>query len=93
MPLYARFSGTGKDGQLLSNHLANVAAIAGSFADDFGARDWAGAAGMLHDLGKASQEFQDRLRGSGRKVDHSTAGAQFAANTWKNAGKLLWANK
>ena len=31
--------------------------------------------GLLHDLGKYSDEFQERIRGKNIKVDHSTAGA------------------
>ena len=31
--------------------------------------------GLFHDVGKYSDAFQERLRGSNRKVDHSTAGA------------------
>lgn len=34
------------------------------------------AAALLHDIGKYSQAFQDRLRGSTRQVDHATAGAR-----------------
>lgn len=89
MPLYAHSTDTGEDFQLLSEHLANVASIAGAFAGDFGAREWAQAAGILHDWGKASREFQRRLCGDPRRADHSTAGAQFAAKTWPTAGKLL----
>jgi len=32
----------------------------------------------MHDLGKYSEEFQQRLAGKGARVDHSTAGAQTA---------------
>ena len=31
--------------------------------------------GLLHNLGKYSDEFQERIRGKNIKVDHSTAGA------------------
>lgn len=50
-----------------------------------GARFDAGAlaelAGLVHDLGKYSPAFQARVRGDQRKVDHSTAGAAWAAKT------------
>ncbi|MEN6441445.1 MAG: CRISPR-associated helicase Cas3' [Syntrophobacter sp.] len=87
MPLYAR----GNDGswQLLSEHLENVAKLAGNFAEDFRAREWGQAVGLLHDRGKASRDFQERLQGSNRRVDHSTAGAQFADAAWKGMGRLI----
>ena len=66
---------TKQDWQPLREHLENVAAIAGDQAAVFGAREWAEAAGRLHDLGKYSLEFQSRLEGSLIRVDHSTAGA------------------
>lgn len=64
------------DWQPLKLHLTNVAEIASSFAQDFNAQKFAYAAGLLHDIGKYSQEFQGRLEGSNLIVDHSTAGAK-----------------
>ena len=64
------------DWQPLRSHLTNVAAIASDFAHDFNAQDLAYTAGLLHDLGKYSQEFQRRLEGTKISVDHSTAGAK-----------------
>ncbi|KMY68404.1 hypothetical protein AAU61_01590 [Desulfocarbo indianensis] len=63
--------------QPLSAHLANVAELAAQRAAYFNAEDWARAAGLLHDLGKYTLPFQERLRGA-KPVDHSTAGAQWA---------------
>lgn len=57
------------------DHLAEVAQMAAEFARPFGAQDWAYAAGMAHDVGKYSKEFQNRILHDGGKVDHSTAGA------------------
>lgn len=45
-------------------------------------------AGLLHDLGKYTAEFQNRLQG-GKRVDHATAGAQLVVNKWSHFGKLL----
>ena len=84
----------------LERHLREVAELAGIFADDFGARDWGCLAGMWHDLGKYSREFQDYLRAvtteahleekaSAGKVDHSTAGAQHADKSLQPMGRLL----
>ena len=44
--------------QPLDEHLKNVAELARKFASDFNAGDWAYLAGLWHDLGKYSQEFQ-----------------------------------
>jgi len=45
----------------LEDHLKEVAKMARSFADVFGAGEWGYLAGLWHDLGKYSQEFQKRL--------------------------------
>ena len=37
-------------------------------------------AGLFHDLGKYSDEFQQRLSGKPLRVDHSTAGATMLKN-------------
>jgi CRISPR-associated endonuclease/helicase Cas3 len=41
--------------------------------------DWGYLAGLWHDLGKFSTEFQERLKGAPLPVDHSTAGARHIA--------------
>ena len=75
--------------QPLSNHLHNVAELAGHMARVFAAEDWAKAAGLLHDLGKGTLGFQQRLRG-GPAVDHSSAGAQEAVSRFgPKIGRLL----
>ena len=63
--------------QPLDEHLLNVASLARRFAEEFGAGEWAYLAGLWHDLGKYSGEFQQRLHG-GSRVDHATAGAQYS---------------
>jgi len=87
------------DWQPLEEHLKNVAEKARSFAEKFGAGDWAYFAGLWHDIGKYSDEFQKMLgaeEGSDAhietkpgRVDHSTAGAKHAFNLLKDKGKLL----
>src|SRR4051812_31603733 len=62
--------------QPLRSHLAQVAMLAATRGDKFGARKAANLAGLLHDLGKYTPGFQRRLTGSEERVDHSTAGAQ-----------------
>ena len=41
----------------LADHLRCVGNIAGNFASDFGAADWAKLAGYWHDLGEISPQF------------------------------------
>ncbi len=64
-----------EDWQPLSEHLRNTAEMARSFGSYANIADLAYIAGLLHDLGKYSIEFQKRLEG-GPRVDHSTAGAK-----------------
>lgn len=75
--------------QRLSNHLTNVADMAGYFSECFGAKRWGHCAGLLHDAGKATSAFQRRLEGSPERVDHSTFGAILAKKTGGNLGLLL----
>ena len=61
--------------QLLKDHLKNTAKMAHHFGADANIAELAYIAGLMHDLGKYSEEFQKRLEG-GPRVDHSTAGAK-----------------
>lgn len=63
--------------QTIKEHLYGTAQLAGKFAEHFGKRDWGYCCGMLHDIGKYSLAFQEKIRSSSAKrVDHSTAGAR-----------------
>lgn len=84
--------------QWLHQHLENCAQRAAKFSSVFQASDWGYMAGLWHDMGKYSLEFQRRIRAVGGenahveavgKVDHSTAGAQHAAHCLGHAGKAL----
>lgn len=68
--------------QTLKDHLENVANITSGFSREFNAEQFGYAAGLLHDIGKYSPEFQRRLDGANIRVDHSTAGAQEAKNLY-----------
>lgn len=77
------------DWQGLEEHLQNVALQASEFAGIFGASDWGKAAGLLHDMGKASQEFILRLEGKPLRVNHSIFGARLGQDQGGRLGQLL----
>ncbi len=74
---------------LLSHHLVSTGEKPGSFLSIAGGEDLGRVIGLLHDLGKYSSEFQDRLAGSIAPVDHSTAGAKIAVERYGRIGKLI----
>ena len=73
-----------KDGdriQTIKEHLDGTAERASKFADKFGKADWGYCCGMLHDIGKYSNEFQKKIKDeTNNLVDHATAGAQLCMN-------------
>lgn len=75
--------------QPLCQHLTEVARLASEFAEPFAASAVASAAGLLHDLGKYTHEFQNRLNGSQERVDHSTWGAKLALERFGQSGYLI----
>jgi CRISPR-associated protein Cas5d len=88
--------------ELLSAHAAAVAERAAEFAAAFGAAEWGRVAGLWHDLGKASAEFQAYLWLSNDpdaseegttpgRIDHSAYGARHAMAQLNRgvAGQLL----
>ncbi len=78
------------DWHRLRDHLEETARRAQEFASAFQAGEWGYLAGLWHDLGKYSDDFQNYLCQNGGdedvvhssemtgRVDHSTAGAQHA---------------
>jgi len=88
---------TKQDWQLLRTHLQNVGSLAEVRASRFNAEQWGSITGLLHDLGKYSDAFQQRLNGSESRADHSTAGAkiviehlrQCQGDQWGLFSKLL----
>lgn len=88
----------------LREHLFGVGQRAEEYAGAFGSADWAKVAGIWHDLGKYSVEFQRRIKalsgygydpesahleGQVGRVDHSTAGAQYAVERFGPHGRIL----
>lgn len=77
------------DWQPLASHLSNVGRMAGERASIFGLDRMSKAAGLLHDLGKYTDEFQRRIAGDAIRADHSTHGAIQAIEHYGNLGQLL----
>lgn len=77
------------DWQPLHQHLKAVGSIAGEFANCFGAEALGNAAGLLHDLGKYTEDFQRRIAGDALRVDHATRGAMVAVERYGPIGQLL----
>lgn len=77
------------DWQPLAEHLGAVAHLAKEKAAFFGGGELAALAGLLHDLGKYTDEFQRRIAGDALRVDHATRGAMLAVDRYGALGQLL----
>jgi CRISPR-associated endonuclease/helicase Cas3 len=75
--------------QPLVEHLQNAAERASTHARVFDKEELAYICGMLHDVGKYSTEFQNRIKNDGELCDHSTAGAKVLKQFNEAIGKLL----
>lgn len=75
--------------QPLLEHLRNTAEKASCFAWHFGKSETAFICGLLHDIGKYSNEFQNRIKSDGKLCDHSTAGAKVLKSMSPAIGNLL----
>jgi CRISPR-associated endonuclease/helicase Cas3 len=70
--------------QSIKDHLFNTAQLALELGGDLRIANFAYIAAMLHDIGKYSQAFQNKLNGAKIKVDHSTAGAYEVRNLFNH---------
>lgn len=62
---------------MLKEHLQGAADLARSFEGEFRKEEWGYCCGLLHDLGKYSQAYQNKIKNnSNQKADHSTVGAR-----------------
>ena len=66
-------------------HLKGVAERARRFAEVFGAGDAAHLLGLLHDLGKYGDLFQERLKGLESGLDHWSMGASVCLDRYRNS--------
>lgn len=73
----------------LKVHILAVARSAAEFAVAFGAHDQALMAGLLHDLGKYTPQFQQRVRGNGTGRDHASIGALAALYFYKKIQRSI----
>ena len=85
----------------LEDHLVSVAKLAAQFSSSFGSQDWASTAGIWHDLGKYSNDFQKYIKSASGydpeahvetikgKVNHSSAGALYAVQQFGVTGRIL----
>ncbi len=101
----ARVASSDEEGQwekqLLKDHLKAVSDLSGDFAAAFGSKDWASLAGLWHDLGKFSNDFQKYIRSKNGydteahienapgRVNHSSAGALHAIKQLGVRGRIL----
>lgn len=85
----------------LTEHLKKTASLAEKNAAACGAGEWAKCAGLWHDLGKYSEEFQHYIKSASGydveahiettpgKVNHSDAGAQYAVEQFGVHGRII----
>lgn len=70
--------------QTVKEHLLNTAELAEKFSAEIGFNSLGNIVGLLHDLGKFSDEFLNRIMNEGKRCDHSTAGAKYLNENLKN---------
>ena len=70
------------EGQLLIEHLLQVAVMARERAEKIGSPILGEVVGLLHDVGKYSDDFQRKIRGARIRTDHSTAGAALVEEVY-----------
>lgn len=76
--------------QSVKEHLEKTANKAKQFGDSFNNGNYAYICGLMHDLGKYSKDFQNKIiNNSNIRVDHSTAGAIQINKKIDLFGKLL----
>lgn len=97
MSYIAHIRESDKEIQTVEEHLIEVKKIAESYGEKLGVKHLTGLAGVLHDLGKYTDEFRDYIlnavnnpdappkRGS---VDHSTAGGKLLYELFHSRGRI-----
>ena len=72
--------------QSVEEHLLETSYMAGIFAEKFDLKRYGELAGILHDIGKSTEEFQLYILSgpNSERTDHSTAGAQLVYRYFTN---------
>lgn len=81
--------GTWATPQLLEEHLRGTSILSASFAEEFGSSEWGRIMGLLHDIGKGRNEWQEYIRRESgfedatlenlhQKIKHAIYGAKLA---------------
>ena len=79
MTIYYAHSGNDyKKWHFLKEHLTSVSRLAGAHLTGWKGEEEARLAGLLHDLGKYGDSFQNRLHGQDKGLDHWSQGAWIA---------------
>lgn len=78
-----------RPGQILEHHLKETAELSQKFAQEFQSGDWGYLAGLWHDLGKFTDDFQKKLSGVQIFAEHSGAGAFLAVSKDTKTGLPL----
>ncbi|MGI9212133.1 MAG: CRISPR-associated helicase Cas3' [Methylococcaceae bacterium] len=86
---YAHSENTVGDKHRLVDHLNSVARLASQFARACGQEQEACLAGVLHDLGKYGDRFQNRLLGEDHGLDHWSLGAHLAVYQYRSVAAAL----
>lgn len=77
------------DWHRLKDHLRSVGDLASDFLDGLKGKEEARLAGLLHDLGKYGDRFQNRLHGKDRGLDHWSQGAWLSLKKCDAVGAAL----
>ena len=81
-----------EDWQTLEEHAQNVATLAAKFAEPFGSPETARLLGLVHDIGKATKEFQEYLRRSASDEHIERGEVKHAAHSGAYIKSLIESN-
>ncbi len=77
---------------LLEDHLGKTAELCQSFTASWGYPEIGYLLGIMHDMGKYSDEFQDYLKNNGKRTDHSSLGMMRALEVMDILGLIVSAH-